>query len=79
MFQKAEVGKYRSQATIANAMIGKICITPNNEEYKLVEVKKVGRKSIWIYEVTKPVLKIKYESVGRVDLLELMEWIRKNS
>ena len=76
MLQRSEIGKYKSQQSIANAMMNKTCITPNNEEYKLVEIKTVNRKKIWVYEVTKPALLLKYESIGQLDLLAFMSWIK---
>lgn len=76
MFQRSEIGKYKSKKSIADAMMNKTCVTPNNEEYKLVEVKTVNRKKIWVYEVTKPALLFKFESIGQLDLSALMSWIK---
>lgn len=68
MFQRSEIGKKRSQKTIAEALLGANMVTPNNDTYSLVEIEKHGNKRIYVYEVypkNNQVLKNFQEATGK--------------
>ncbi len=82
MFQKSEVGKHRSKKSQAEAMLNKTCVTPNGDEYSLVDFEKKGTTYHYTYKWLNCPDNIKgnvngdtVTSKGALSLTQIMDWI----
>lgn len=83
MLQRSEIGKKRTKKSQAQAMLNRVCVTPNREKYMLVDFKKIGNKYHWVYEwidcpdTIKELTTNRVQSTTQLGLLEIMNWIKE--
>lgn len=76
MFQRKEIGKYRSVQSQIDARLNRECVTPDGDHYTLMRFEKSGRSKSFTYQwVEKPEYTITSDHM--LSLEEIVTWINK--
>ena len=77
MFQRKEIGKYRSIQSQIEARLNREFVTPDGDHYTLIKFEKTGHKKTLTYQwVENPLYIITSDHI--LALEEIINWIRKN-
>jgi hypothetical protein len=49
MIQHNQIGKYKSKQSIIDSKLNKVYITPQGNEYSLIEFRKIGHRRHYVY------------------------------
>lgn len=76
MFQRKEIGKYRSSQSQIDARLNRECVTPDGDHYVLIDFSKNGRNKLFTYQwVEHP--EHKALSHHLLSLEEIVTWINE--
>lgn len=77
MFQRKEIGKYRSIQSQIDVRLNKEYITPDGDHYTLIKFEKTGRNKSFTYQwIENPQHTITSDHILGVE--EIVNWIKRN-